>query len=211
MLRISQSDLVEENSSLQAILEVKDKLLKAQAEQITALQTELENHVFGQSESERENESHSAENHRNSSAKRRETDDNSFTKKHIEDVPSLFQELQKVIVSLLHKVDNSTRALEAAQWTKQPKTTTNNNLLLSPRSFVTPCTSTEDISVRYSSTFLFCISEPLSLIYSILGIEIKHHRMTITAHRHRHPYDAARMILNWLSAFYRSWTGNLPF
>ena len=36
----------EENSSMQTVLDVKDKLLKAQSEQIAALQNELENHFY---------------------------------------------------------------------------------------------------------------------------------------------------------------------
>lgn len=147
MLQLSQSDLAEENASLQTVLDVKDKLLKAQAEQIAALQNELENQLYGvQSESERD----VAEARRD----REEMDRSSSTllpnRSRAEDVPSLFDELQQIIVRLLHKVDNSTRALEAAQWTKEHKTH-NNNTLLSPRGLTTtPSTfsSTEDISVR---------------------------------------------------------------
>ena len=42
ILKTNQNELEDENSSLQQLLEVKEKLLKAQAEQITALTAALE-------------------------------------------------------------------------------------------------------------------------------------------------------------------------
>ena len=143
MLQLSQSDLANENSSLQTVLEVKEKLLKAQAEQIAALQTELMNQLYDvQSESERDSEA--------------TEDDNKCTRDGVDqskarsdDVPTLFDELQQIVVKLIHKVDNSTRALEAVQWTTEHRTL-NNNMLLSPRGLTTPSnfSSTEDISVK---------------------------------------------------------------
>ncbi len=131
----------EENSSLQTVLDVKDQLLKAQSEQITALQNELENHMYAQSETERESDvpaSHQAD------STLQDVVDTSLPVTAVE-MPSLFHELQQLIFRLLHKVDNSTRALEAAQATKQKRT---NNNLLSPRPHITPSTSTEDISIK---------------------------------------------------------------
>jgi hypothetical protein len=144
VLRMNQADLAEENSSLQTVLDVKDKLLKAQAEQIAALQNELENHLYSQSESERESENvPPAEKLHDGTLRNVANHSLSGT---TADVPTLFNELQQMIVRLLHKVDSNTRFLEAAQLTKQQKIS---NHLLSPRNFVTPSTSTEDISIKY--------------------------------------------------------------
>ncbi len=147
ILRLNQSDLKDENCSLQSVLDVKDKLLKAQAEQIAALEHELENLLYSQSESERESEAHCQEKIRHST-QRQEDGYRGTSRARDDEVPSLFDELQQLIVRLIHKVDSNTRALESAQFTKNQKVTTNNNLLLSPRNFVTPSTSTEDISIK---------------------------------------------------------------
>ena len=132
----------EENSSLQTVLDVKDKLLKAQSEQITALQNELENQLYAQSETERESDAPAS--HKADSTLQDVAEETSLPV-IVGEMPTLFDELQQLIFRLLHKVDNSTRALEAAQTTK-PKRTNNN--LLSPRSHITPSTSTEDISIK---------------------------------------------------------------
>jgi hypothetical protein len=138
---MNQADMDEENSSMQTVLDVKDKLLKAQSEQIAALQNELENQLYAHSETERESDvpaSHKAD------STLQDVIDTSLPVIAGE-MPTLFDELQQLIFRLLHKVDSSTRALEAAQATK-PKRTNNN--LLSPRSHITPSTSTEDISIK---------------------------------------------------------------
>lgn len=133
----------EENTSLQTILDVKDKLLKAQSEQIAALQNELENQLYAPSETERESDAPASRKH---DSTLQDVADSSLPATAAE-MPSLFDELQQLIVRLLHKVDNSTRALEAAQATPQKKITNN---LLSPRSqVISPSTSTEDISIKY--------------------------------------------------------------
>lgn len=142
VLRMNQTDLAEENSSLQTVLDVKDKLLKAQAEQIVALQNELENHLYSQSESEQESENVPVAEKSHEGTQNVAANSLSGT---TADVPNLFHELQQMIVRLLHKVDSNTRFLEAAQLTKQQKIS---NHLLSPRNFVTPSTSTEDISIK---------------------------------------------------------------
>ena len=144
VLRMNQADLAEENSSLQTVLDVKDKLLKAQADQIAALQNELENHLYSQSESERESENAPVMEKSNDGTLRNIADQ-SNTSGMTADVPTLFDELQQMIIRLLHKVDSNTRFLESAQLTKQQKVS---NHLLSPRNFVTPSTSTEDVSIK---------------------------------------------------------------
>lgn len=131
----------EENSSLQTVLDVKDKLLKAQSEQIAALQNELENHLYAQSETERESEAPPSVKHDSTLQDVVETS----LEASPAEMPTLFDELQQLICRLLHKVENSTRALEAAQTAKRKKTTNN---LLSPRTQITPSTSTEDISIK---------------------------------------------------------------
>ena len=133
----------EDNSNLQAVLEVKDKLLKAQSGQIAALQEELENHIYATSETDRGSDAPGSRNH-NSTLQ--DVADISVPVIVTSEMPTLFDELQQLIVRLLHKVDNSTRALEAAQMTTQTRT---NSSLLSPRNLVTPSTSTEDISIKY--------------------------------------------------------------
>ena len=139
---MNQADMDEENNSLQSVLDVKDKLLKAQSEQIAALQNELENHLYAQSETERESD---VLGNRKHDSTLQDVVDTSLPVTAAE-MPTLFDELQQVIVRLLNKVDNSTRALEAAQATSQKKASSN---LLSPRSHITPSTSTEDISIKY--------------------------------------------------------------
>ncbi|XP_057370587.1 interaptin-like [Daphnia carinata] len=141
LLRINQADMDEENSSLQTVLDVKEKLLKAQSEQIAALQNELENHLYAHSETERESEAPASVKHDSTLQDVVET---SLAASRAE-MPSLFDELQQMICRLLHKVENSTRALEAAQTAKRKRT---NNNLLSPRTQITPSTSTEDISIK---------------------------------------------------------------
>ena len=131
----------EENNNLQAILDVKDKLLKAQSEQIAALQNELENQLYAQSESEKESE---GPNCSKNNSTLRDVADTSLPVVGAE-MPSLFDELQQMIVGLLRKVDRSTKTLEAAQATAQKKVNSN---FLSPRSHITPATSTEDISIK---------------------------------------------------------------
>lgn len=142
MLRRNQSEINEDNNGLQAVLEVKDKLLKAQSEQIAALQEELENHLFAHSETERDSDA--PESRKNNSTLQDVVDVSLPV--GTSEMPTLFDELQQLIVRLLHKVENSTRALEAAQTTAQVRKHGN---LLSPRNFVTPSTSTEDISIKY--------------------------------------------------------------
>ncbi|KAK4018868.1 hypothetical protein OUZ56_000908 [Daphnia magna] len=141
LLRINQADMDEENSSLQTVLDVKDKLLKAQSEQIAALQNELENHLYAQSETERESEAPPSVKHDSTLQDVVETS----LEASPAEMPTLFDELQQLICRLLHKVENSTRALEAAQTAKRKKTANN---LLSPRTQITPSTSTEDISIK---------------------------------------------------------------
>ncbi|KAI9565881.1 hypothetical protein GHT06_009679 [Daphnia sinensis] len=141
LLRINQADMDEENSSLQTVLDVKDKLLKAQSEQIAALQNELENHLYAQSETERESDAPPSIKHDSTLQDVVET----TLAASPAEMPTLFDELQQLICRLLHKVENSTRALEAAQTAKRKKT---NNNLLSPRTQITPSTSTEDISIK---------------------------------------------------------------
>lgn len=145
MLRISQADLEDENSGLQTVLEVKEKLLKAQAEQITALHNELEHQLYAQSESERENEP-PTERRQPVQAKLKELPELTHSTTATE-VPSLLDEVQHIIVKLLRKVESSTRTLESAQLS--PKKRHGPNLLQSPRSTITPSTSTEDISIKY--------------------------------------------------------------
>lgn len=138
---MNQAEMDEENSSLQTVLNVKEKLLKAQSEQIAVLQNELENHLYAPSETDRESDRPVS---RRNESTLQDVVDTSLPVMAGE-MPSLFSELQQLIVRLLHKVDNSTRALEAAQATAQKKT---NNSLLSPRGHVSPSTSTEDISIK---------------------------------------------------------------
>lgn len=142
VLRMNQADLDEENNNLQSILEVKDKLLKAQSEQIAALQNELENHLYAPSETEKESVIPGCR--KNDSTLQDAA--NTSIPVTAADMPTLFDDLQQVIVRLLTKVENSTRALEAAQATTQKRTSSN---LLSPRNHITPSTSTEDISIKY--------------------------------------------------------------
>lgn len=131
----------EENNSLQTVLDVKEKLLKAQSEQIAALQNELENHLYAQSETEIESDVPPSVKH---DSTLQDVVDTSLPAL-VAEMPTLFDELQQLIFRLLHKVENSTRALEAAQTTKRKRT---NNNLLSPRTHITPSTSTEDISIK---------------------------------------------------------------
>lgn len=146
MLRISQADLEDENGGLHALLEVKEKLLKAQAEQITALHNELEHQLYAQSESERENELSIERSGEPVPGKLRNVAETTQLTT-VTELPSLFDEVQHLIVKLLHKVDRSTRALETAQLSPKKRQTPSS--LQSPRSAMTPSTSTEDVSIKY--------------------------------------------------------------
>ena len=139
-ITISRTELEDENNSMQQVLAVKDKLLKAQADQIAALKTELENqlHLLQQPPEPEENEEEPLN--------RRDSTDQDLSTDSLRvlppDMPSLFDELQQMIVHLTRKVEQSTRTLEAVQFSKPQST------LISPRSHITPATSTEDISVK---------------------------------------------------------------
>lgn len=146
LLKERQSDVDDENDKLQAILEVKDNLLKAQADQIAALRSVLEKQMNPPSESEKENDL--TADHIEPAIQI--SLNSTGTEAVSEDMPTFFEEIQQLIVSMLHKVDRSARALEAAQWSKQ-KT----SLVVSPRNLNTPSTSTEDISIKYIITFNF--------------------------------------------------------
>lgn len=168
MLRISQADLEDENGGLHALLEVKEKLLKAQAEQITALHNELEHQLYAQSESERENELPAIERRREPLLANINEAAESTQSTTVTEVPSLFAEVQHLIVKLLRKVESSTRALETAQLS--PKKRQAPSLLQSPRSAMTPSTSTEDVSIKYET---FYENDCLILICLFLGTGIK--------------------------------------
>ena len=142
LLKVHQSEVYDENVDLQTVLEVKDQLLKAQADQIAALQIELEKQLDQSDVVHSESEKSDLVVDRNELVV--QTSLNSSIVGPSIDAPTLFEELQQLIVRLLHKVDRSTRALEAAQWSKQ-KTA----VMISPRSLNTPSTSTEDISIKY--------------------------------------------------------------
>lgn len=146
LLKERQSDVDDENDKLQTILKVKDNLLKAQADQIAALRSELEKQMNPPSESEKENDL--TADHIEPAIQI--SLNSTGTEAVSEDMPTFFEEIQQLIVSMLHKVDRSARALEAAQWSKQ-KT----SLVVSPRNLNTPSTSTEDISIKYIITFIF--------------------------------------------------------
>ena len=139
-LMMNKSELDDENNSLHQVLAVKDKLLQAQADQIAALQAELENQLqlsHHQSECGAATEP---------ACRHDSTIHDLSTESLVEpapDMPSLFDELQQLIVRLTRKVEHSTRALEAVQCGK-----TNASCLISPRSQMTPSTSTEDVSVK---------------------------------------------------------------
>jgi len=141
----------DDNDKLQTLLDVKENLLKAQADQITALRLELEKQMNPPSESEKENDI--TVDHLEPPIQI--SLNSSCTVAPSEDMPTFFEELQQLIICMLHKVDRSARALEAAQWSKQ-KTT----LVVSPRNLHTPSTSTEDISIRYTLSSRSSLSSP---------------------------------------------------
>jgi len=147
LLKVHQSEVYDENVDLQTVLEVKDQLLKAQADQIAALQIELEKQLDQSDVVHSESEKSDLVVDRNELVV--QTSLNSSIVGPSIDAPTLFEELQQLIVRLLHKVDRSTRALEAAQWSKQ-KTA----VMISPRSLNTPSTSTEDISIKFRQSWL---------------------------------------------------------
>ena len=145
LLKERQSDVDDANDKLQAVLEMKENILKAQTDQIAALHSELEKQMSPQSESEKENDTTVDHNEPAIEISL----NSSCAGAPSEDMPTFFEELQQLIVCMLHKVDRSARALEAAQWSKQ-KT----SLVVSPRNLHTPSTSTEDISIKYTITFI---------------------------------------------------------
>ena len=148
-VRESRSNLDEENEALQRVVAVRDKLLEAQAEQIEALKSELELQLqlLHQSESRASYDAdrRRGEQQQQQQQQRRDADlspDSLEASTVAGDLPSLFHELQHVLGHLMRRVERSTRVLENIQSAgalASPR---------SPRSHVTPATSTEDISVK---------------------------------------------------------------
>ena len=149
-VRESRSNLDEENEALQRVVAVRDKLLEAQAEQIEALKSELELQLqlLHQSESRASYDADRRRGEQQQQQQQQQRRDADLSPDSLEastvagDLPSLFHELQHVLGHLMRRVERSTRVLENIQSAgalASPR---------SPRSHVTPATSTEDISVK---------------------------------------------------------------